>query len=1441
MESNDILMSSDIAVIGMDCRFPGANNVQEYWENLVNGKENILFLTKEEIEKNHLDGNCDPEHPDYVRAAAYIEGEDLFDEQFFGYSPREAKLMDPQQRIFLECSWNALESAGYDPYKYELPIGVFAGSRTNTYIYNLLSNREAVGQATQFDIATQNDFSCLSTRVAYKLNLTGPAYSIHTACSTGLSVLHLACQSLLTGECNMAVAGGVAINNPQKTGYLYQTESILSPDGHCIAFDEKSQGTVFGSGIGVVVLKMLENAICDGDIIHAVIKGSASNNDGKRKANYTAPSADGQAKVIKDAVMMSNVDPSTITMLEAHGTGTNLGDPIEVRALTRVYRQFTDRTGYCALGSVKTNLGHLDAAAGMAGLIKVILSLKNKMIPPTLHYTKQNPDIKFEETPFYVNTKLQEWKSGGSLRRAGVSAFGIGGTNVHVILEEAPAISRTSTEEIPRLLLFSAKTKKALKSSMENIKNYLRENQDSDLGDVAFTLANRCTDFTSRFAVSCASVDEAILNIEKGRQSIEYDEKGADDIKQLFLLYLPATYANREAFLKLYDEKKLFRDKVDDCCNSLASYIENVMEILTDKEEERGFRQDIFINFIVEYSFSWYAGEIGLEPSALCGSGIGMMAALCAARVFSVHEGGAILNVYHEVSNQMPITDDRAKGVFQTALQDYLVNVEVKTPSLPVLIWDKEIKPEKLDCFHAASLTNMFFPSQISMDALYRYLETGEGIFLTINEMNGQDMSSDIIHLIPPNDRLQFCHNSIMKTAACLWKKGIDINWAKSFAGEKRRRVTLPNYPMDKKRHWIDAKLSSGNTDQQSFAARRMSLDQWFYTPDFKGSVFLSAREGTDESKKTWLILTTSDNHLSTIFMDKLRMAEHMVIRVTLAEDYDYVDEYEYRLNAEQEEEYDILFDDLKIAGHIPDRIVSFWSMLPSKAGNTFYHLISIARALEENHINKKIELISFTVNLYQIIGQFEGQSGQAMAIGAGLAVSQEYPEYTYRNIDVDLKEYQAETKLVDKIITDICSEDRETIVAYRFGKRWVPSYARLQVDHPHLMKDNLRHKGVYLITGILESGGKEIADYLINQYDANIILLYPKGAEAEKRIGIDYDPNKIIIKSIDFACLDNLESAIKEAEGIFGTIHGVIHAAELSASSFIREKENKIYKESFAVKVNGTVNLFSIFNRKSLDFFLVFSSINSFFGELGQAHICAGNCFLNAFSQEVERSKKIPFTVINWDTRLEDINKIANSFARIEFSETVKNIFDQERNYGITAGEVLEAFLCVVNYGELSQIIISPTDIGHRLERLNYFMKELKEMERNITSPKAMRSPRPYINVDYVAPRNKEEEEIAEIMADILGIDQIGVQDNFFELGGHSLLATYLVGRLKEKCGIKVTIDMLYKEPTIEGIMKTKEESVFSEDSREDILDFLKELSDEEAEAALMELETKI
>ncbi len=645
-----------IAVIGMAGRFPGARNIAQFWENLKNGVESISRFRDEEIEDHARPAVR--QSPDYVRARSVLEDAEMFDPAFFGIYPKEAELMDPQQRVFLECCWQAFEDAGYDPLTYEGAAGVYAGCSTNTYfLEHLCATRDFVReyagayQVGNYQTMLGNNVDFLSTRVSYKLNLKGPSFTLQAGCATSLVAICQACQSLLGYQSDMALAGGVSITYPQKRGYLYQPDGIVSPDGHCRTFDEKAQGTVFGSGAGVVLLKRLEEAVADGDRIYAVIRGCGVNNDGSAKVGYTAPSVDGQARVIAMAHAAAGVDPETIAYIEAHGTGTALGDPVEIAALTQAFRAGTEAKRFCAIGTAKTNVGHLDIASGVTGFIKTVLSLQHKTLPPILHFERSNPRIDFANSPFFVNTKLREWEAGTAPRRAGVSAFGMGGTNAHVVLEEAPEAEATLTTRSSQLLVLSAKSESALEAAMDNLAATLLENLEISLADVAWTLqAGRHPFEHRRILVASDAADAVAAMGSKDTRRVVARASQRRDIAAVFMFPgQGAQYAHMGG--ELYATEPVYKRHVDRCCEILKPHLGLDLRIQAEIEATLLAQPALFAT---EYALAQLWMSWGVKPRAMIGHSVGEFVAACLAGVFSLEDALALIAARGRMMQNLP-------------------------------------------------------------------------------------------------------------------------------------------------------------------------------------------------------------------------------------------------------------------------------------------------------------------------------------------------------------------------------------------------------------------------------------------------------------------------------------------------------------------------------------------------------------------------------------------------------------------------------------------------------------------------------------------------------------------------------------------------------------------------------------------------------------------
>ena len=686
-----------IAVIGLTGRFPGARNVDEFWKNLKDGAETITRFSDEELKAAGVDLSY-TKLPGFVNAGCVLSDIEQFDAVFFGYSARDAECIDPQQRMFLECAWECLEGAGYNSESYPGLIGVFGGCDMSSYMYQVYTYQDPMVPASPMALIG-NDKDYLTTQVSYKLNLKGPSMAIQTSCSTSLVAVCVACQSLWSYSCDMALAGGVSIAVPQKQGYYYQAGGILSPDGHCRTFDAEGQGTVVGNGIGMVLLKRLSDALADGDMIHAVIKGAALNNDGSLKVGYTAPSLEGQAHAIAMAQAMSGVTPDTIGYVEAHGTATLLGDPIEVAALIQAFRAKTDKKGFCALGSVKSNVGHLASAAGVTGLIKTVLALEHGLIPPSINFKKPNPQINFADSPFFVNEALRSWETNGTPRRAGVSSFGVGGTNAHVVLEEAPAREPSSASRSYQLLLLSARTPNALENATQNLAEHLTLHPELNLADVSYTQAGKRA-FAHRRVLLTPTADTlaAAAALKSGdplRLMSQFTES-----KDRLVVFMFSGQGSQYVGMgrDLYKSEPIFRTEMDRCCAVLQGHLGlDLRDLLYPSPEQRDEASESLKRtaitqpalFAVEYALAKLWMSFGVVPSGMIGHSIGEYVAACLAGVFELEDALSLVVARGRLMDEMPEGSMLAVSLSEADTQPFLNSeislAAVNAPGLCVL------------------------------------------------------------------------------------------------------------------------------------------------------------------------------------------------------------------------------------------------------------------------------------------------------------------------------------------------------------------------------------------------------------------------------------------------------------------------------------------------------------------------------------------------------------------------------------------------------------------------------------------------------------------------------------------------------------------------------------------------------------------------------------
>jgi len=697
IEGENMEFGPDVAIVGMAGRFPGADTLEEFWALLREGREGITDLTDEEILAAGVPASALAD-PAYVKRVGVLRDIESFDAAFFGYSPREAEAMEPAHRIFLECAWEALENAGCDPSRFPGAVGVYAGTGEPSYTHNnVLARPEVVAALGDFQVNVGSNKDFFATRTAYKLDLRGPAVGVQTGCSTSLVAVHLAAQALLNRECDVALAGGSSVNVPHRTGYQWQPAGILSQDGYCRAFDARATGTQGGNGAGVVVLKRLEDAVRDGDTIHAVIRGSAVNNDGALKIAFTAPSVEGQAAVIGEALAAADVDPETIRYVEGHGSGTELGDPIEIAALTEAFGSRTEKQGFCAVGSVKASIGHLDAAAGVAGLIKTVLAMEHQVVPPTPHFTTPNPRIDFARSAFYVSSRAEPWEADGTPRRAGVSSFGIGGTNAHVVLEEAPETAPSAPRRPWHLLALSARTPAALDAATTRLAEHLRTEQQGtgdrgqgtaggageiSLADVAHTLQSGRRELAHRRMLVVRDGEDAAALLE-ARHPDRVVSGAVDDAARSVAFMFPGVGDQYPQMARgLYESEPVFRAEVERCAEILRRRFDiDLLAALypgaAPEEPAPGAGIDLrrmlaqgapdpaaeALNethiaqpavFVIEYALAKLWMSWGIVPSAVIGHSLGEYAAATLAGVFTLEDALELVTARGKMIQALP-------------------------------------------------------------------------------------------------------------------------------------------------------------------------------------------------------------------------------------------------------------------------------------------------------------------------------------------------------------------------------------------------------------------------------------------------------------------------------------------------------------------------------------------------------------------------------------------------------------------------------------------------------------------------------------------------------------------------------------------------------------------------------------------------------------------
>jgi amino acid adenylation domain-containing protein len=1465
-----------IAIVGVAGRFPGAANVEEFWRNLCEGVESISFFDSRELAAEGVD-EATRARSEYVPAKGVLEDADLFDSEFFGFSPREAQVLDPQQRLLLECAWEALEGAGYGAVEGRGRVGVFAGESMPSYAFRLFGRPDLVDALGSMAIVTSSDKDFLATRISYELDLEGPSLTVQTACSTSLVAVHLAAQSLRLGECELALAGGVSVRLPQREGYLWNEGGIDSPDGHCRAFDAAAAGTVAGNGVALVVLKRLADAEAAGDRILAVLLGSAINNDGGRKVGYAAPRTEGQARVIRDALALAGVDPATIGYVEGHGTGTPLGDPIEVAALRQAFRGAPPAS--CLLGSVKSNIGHLDAASGVAGLIKTILAIDRGAIPPSLHVTRPSPRLELAGSPFRIATELTPWpeRSSGP-RRAGVSSFGIGGTNAHAVLEEAPALRSGTPDGAPQLIVLSARTDSALAASTRRLAEHLQAHPGLDLADVAFTLQVGRESFEHRLAVVAEGSQSLVQALEAGDPERVSKASAPNRKRPIAFLYSGQGAQYPGMGRELYESEPVYRAALDTCCEILGPSLGGELaRLLRAGREDADARRDLTDTAKAQpalFATGWALTALwrswGVEPDALLGHSVGEYLAACVAGSLTLEDALGLVAERGRLMASLPAGAMLSVALPEAEIGHWLGSgvgegIEIAAVNSPDLVAvagpvaaierlaqglaEAGVEHRRLETSHAfhsalvepilgrfaerwarvpvampripwvSNLTGTWVTADEIADPTYwirqarRPVRFAEGLSALLSDPErillevgpgsalatfarrhpGRQPTQTVLSSLPHARDGASAASFARRALAGLWLSGQAIDWRglhRLPAGAHRRRVALPTYPFERKRHWIDEMPSVPvwGTD------RRLSAAESLWVPSWRRSVALPGHArrlaGRPES---WLVLSAGGLLAWALGRRLVKLGQ----RVLLARvGGGLLGPADVDLPAASAEAFGRLLDELAASGASPTRIVVLGPAEPGagthfgSGGTSYRWMLALAQAISRT-AGEAVEVALVTRGLQQVFGGAVVLPEPAPALALGRVLAQEVERASFRSVDLPLDAEEGED-WAERLVGELSESADGSVVALREQGRW-----RLEFEHVPLFEpvpSRIRPGGLYWLIGGLGQVGSALAAHLVRSGATRLLLTGrtalpardrwpevaasssdPAAAAVRRCLELEALGAEVLPLAADAADAAAMATALAVAERRFGPLAGVIHAAGLVGPSVVRALEETDEAVTLAIwraKVGAAEVLLELLRDRDLEIRVFCSSLASVLGGLGFAAYAAANARLDALAEGSDGPPGRRWVSLLWDAWA-----------------------DSARQGGITAAEAGEMFDRALAL-DSRRVLVSTTALGPRLERWVTRAGEISTPSRA-----AETSDRPEGAVAFAAPEEALERAVAEVFSEILGVSPVGRHDDFFALGGHSLLATQLISRLRARLGLALPLRSVFEHPTVAGI----------------------------------------
>jgi acyl transferase domain-containing protein/acyl carrier protein len=1412
-----------IAIVGMSGRFPGAPDLQAFWRNIREGVEVLERFSDADLAAAgiHAATAADPR---YVRNGSALQDAESFDAAFFGITPREAQLMDPQQRVFLECAWEALENSGNTGTEPELSVGVYGGAGFNSYLTSQLMHApDVVAAAGGYQVMLANDKDFLCTRVSYKLDLRGPSVTVQTACSTSLVAVVMACRALARGECDLALAGGVSIGFPQRAGYLHQEGMILSPDGRCRPFDVKASGTRPSSGCGVVLLKRLDDALADGDTIYAVVRGAAMNNDGAAKAGYTAPSVDGQVDVIATAQALADVDARSVQYVEAHGTGTPLGDPIEVAALTQVFRAASSDIGFCRLGSLKANLGHLDTAAGVASLIKASLVLSNRCLPPLVNFTAPNPQLGLLQSPFSVSASAAAWEQPNHPRRAGVSSFGIGGTNAHVVLEEAPVVEARPPSKGPHLFLLSARTTGALELMAKNLTDHLAANPTLDLRDVEYTLQKGRRTFAHRRM--CVVNDKAATLVSQ----TAVHEGGASSV--VFLFSGQGSQYPRMS-QGLYSTEAVYREVIDRCAELLKPHIETDLRgIMFDEAASARINETRFAQpalFASSLALAKFLESCGIRPSAMLGHSIGEYVAAHLAGVLSLEDALKVVAGRGRLMQSMAPGTMAAVHLPAAELRGRLLpQVEiaaVNAPGLCVISGPVEAVGGQLEMLRAAGIesralhtshafhSKMMEPALAEFGALMQstslkaptipYVSNLTGTWITPQQ--AQSARYYVDHLRSPV-LFESGVRAVAVSGALLIEVGpgnalttlarltLGRDGATRVIQSLGRAQESGNEPANIREAVGRLWLRGANVDFRGLHAdskpRKVPLPTYPFervkfsvTPTARSSSATAPR--ASEHQDDWFYAHSwvrDDSTFDSAALDGtwIIVGNHGEMTHAVASAFAAAGATPLVVSSGT--------DALRKADEQTAGVVYLRDAAASSHLDAYDSLIAIGTGLSAIARRSGVQLLYVTTRAQSVLSEQVVDPTAALAVGPVKVLPTEVPGLHVRSVDLDPRDTAAAAA---NLVEEAAAIDGIGESAWRDRVRWIRKLTRVSLPAADPDRLPLKPRGVYLITGGTGGMGLSIAKWLAENYQARLLLTSRKGSvPAEAVLAIEQSGGSVRVEKADAADAAAMSAAIKTAVRAWGAIDGVIHAAGVSGSGTLAAlKSPEESRTTLAPKVGGLQVLVEILGSEPLDFVALMSSVNSVAGTPGTVDYAGANAVLDAFPQSAARPagwRRV--MTFNWGA-WKDVGMAAQlqvpASRRAQWEAFLANAIEPR------AG--VESFARGLASNR-SRVVVASYDLLAQ-ERA----AEEQAGSPRAPTPQAGDTPSTVTNsASGVAP-GPVEAQVAAIWSDLLGIPQIGLDDDFFQLGGHSLLATRVLARLEEVLGARLSLRDIFEAPTV-------------------------------------------